>query len=146
MQVVKSLRYHACIWPGSYLNLYMGRGRREGSISSIATSSLNRSLSGFAEILHRGRAGHSPRPIVHFNNPTPHQSAGTENCCQSFQFRHALQHPYSLKISPCDFFLFEDLKTKLKGEEFETMGELQERTEEWLSQITPDTMQRVYEH
>jgi hypothetical protein len=37
------------------------------------------------------------------------------------------QLPYTHDISPRDFFLFGDLKTELKGEEFETMEELQEQ-------------------
>jgi hypothetical protein len=38
----------------------------------------------------------------------------------------------------CEFFRFGDLKTKLKGEEFETLEDLQERAEERLRQITPE--------
>jgi hypothetical protein len=90
---------------------------------------------------------YSARPIVRFDTTaTPHQSAKTENCFDGCRFRHAPQPPYSPDISPCDFFLFGDLKTKLKGEEFETFEELQERIEERLSQITLELMEQVYEH
>jgi hypothetical protein len=43
-------------------------------------------------------------------------------------------------------FLFGDLKRKLKGEEFDTMEEIQSRVEELLGQFMPQTMQRVCEH
>jgi hypothetical protein len=83
---------------------------------------------------------------VHFDNATPHRAAASESCFQRSRFRHAPQPPYSPDISPCDFFLFEDLKTKLKGQEFETMEELQQRVEELLAEVTPDLMHRVCYH
>jgi hypothetical protein len=75
-------------------------------------------LQPLAEILHRHRGMHSARPIVHVDNATPHRAAGSEQCFVDSQFRHAPQPPYSPDISPCDFFLFGDLKTKLRGQEF----------------------------
>jgi hypothetical protein len=56
------------------------------------------------------------------------------------------QPPYSAEISPCNLFLFGDLKGKLKGEEFYTMEELQAKVKELLGHLLPETMQRVYEH
>jgi hypothetical protein len=53
---------------------------------------------------------------------------------------------YSRDISPCDVFLFSDLKTKLKGEDFEMMEEMQEQAEELLGLVTSDTMRRGYPH
>jgi hypothetical protein len=43
-------------------------------------------------------------------------------------------------------FLLDDLKTKLKGEEFDRVEELEERVEELLGQIIPELRQRLYEH
>jgi hypothetical protein len=103
-------------------------------------------LQPLAEILYRGRDAHSAKPIVHFDNATLHRAARTEQCFVDSKFRHAPRPPYSPDISPCDFFLFEDLKTKLRGEEFEGMDALQARVEELLGQVTPDLMRRVYEH
>jgi hypothetical protein len=53
-----------------------------------------------SEILHGGRAAGSPRPIVHFHNATPHQSATTEI---AFNFANSsmLSSP---DVSPCGFF------------------------------------------
>jgi hypothetical protein len=89
---------------------------------------------------------HSARPTVHFHNATPHGAAGNEQCFMDSQLRHAPQPPSSADISPCDFFLFGDLETKLRGEEFESVEALQTRVEELLSQITRDQMRKVYAH
>jgi hypothetical protein len=103
-------------------------------------------LQPLAHILYSGRNTHSGRPIVHFDNATPHRSARTENCFESCGFRHVPQPHYSPDISPCDFFLFGDLKMSLKGEEFETLEELQERVEELLGPICSELLERMYEH
>jgi hypothetical protein len=99
-----------------------------------------------AEILHRRRGMHSARPIVHFDNATPHRAAGSEQCFVDGQFRHAPEPPYSPDISPSDFFLFGHLKTKLLSEEFESAEAFRTRVEELLGQITPDQMRRVSGH
>jgi hypothetical protein len=83
---------------------------------------------------------------VHFDNATPHRSARDENCFEACGFRHAPQPSYSPDISPCDFFRFGDLKMKLKGDESETLEELQERVEELLCLINSEFMERMYEH
>jgi hypothetical protein len=98
-----------------------------------------------SRILHSGRATGSSRLTVHFDNATPHRSAGTDNCFQNCQFRHAPQPPQSPDISSRDFLLFGDLKTKLKGEEFETMGQLQGQLEELLGQATSKTVRQACE-
>jgi hypothetical protein len=99
-----------------------------------------------AQIMHSGRNMHSARPIVDFRDATLHRSARTENYFEGCRFRHAPQSPYSPDISPCDFFLFGDLKMKLKGEEFEMFEDLQQKVEELLGPIPPELMERVYEH
>jgi hypothetical protein len=70
----------------------------------------------------------------------------TENHLQRCQFGLGPQLPYTPDISSYDFFLFDDLKPKLKGEEFQTTEELQESLKEPLGQLSPKTMPRVYEH
>jgi hypothetical protein len=93
-----------------------------------------------SEILHSGRTAGSSRLIVLFDHATSHRSAVTENCFHSYQFHYAPQSPYSTNITPCDFFLFGDLKTKLNGEELEIMDQLQGRVEESLGRVRPETM------
>jgi hypothetical protein len=97
-----------------------------------------------SEILHSRRAVRSARSILYFDNAAPHRSAVTENCFEGCQFQHSPQPPQSHNIRPRDFFRFGDLKTKLKSEEFETMEELQRKSEEPLGQVTSGTLQRLY--
>jgi hypothetical protein len=70
---------------------------------------------------------------------------GTGERFQSCQFRDAPQPPYSPDISPCDFFLFDDLKTKPKGEELESMEKLQDSVKDGLGLVTSETIRQVYE-
>jgi hypothetical protein len=84
--------------------------------------------------------------MVHFDNAAPHWLAATENYFQGCQFRHAPQSPDSPDISPYDFFLFGDLKMKLKYEELERMDEMQDRVKESLGRITSETMWRADGH
>jgi hypothetical protein len=70
----------------------------------------------------------------------------TQNCLQSCVFHHTPRHPYSSDISPCDFFLFGDLQTKLKDKDFKTMEALQRRVEDEIYQVSPETTRRVSEH
>jgi hypothetical protein len=86
------------------------------------------------------------RPIVHFDNATPHRAAGGEQWSLDSQFRHAPQPPSSPDVSPYDFLLFGDLKTQLRGEEFESMDVSQTRVEELVGQITSDQMRRLSAH
>jgi hypothetical protein len=97
------------------------------------------------EILHSERATGLPRVIVPFGNAALHRSPGTENCFHSCEFPHRPQPSYHPDINPCDIFLFGDLKAELRGEQLDTMEELQRRVEEVLGRVTSDTMRRVYE-
>jgi hypothetical protein len=98
-----------------------------------------------SQILHSERATGSSRLTLHFDNATPHRSAGTDNCFQSCQFRHPLQPPYGPDVSSRDFLLFGDLKTKLRAEEFETMGQLQGPVDGLLGQVTSKTVRQACE-
>jgi hypothetical protein len=87
-------------------------------------------LEPLSQVLHSGRDAGFPRLIVHFDNAAPYRSAVTEHCFQSWQFQHVPQPPDSPDISPCHFFRFSDLKMELKGEEVESMKEVQDRAKE----------------
>jgi hypothetical protein len=82
-------------------------------------------LEPLSQILHSRRAACSARPIQHSDNAAPQRPAVTESCFESCQFRHAPQPTYSPDIRTCDRFLFGDLEKNLKGEEFDTMEELE---------------------
>jgi hypothetical protein len=81
-----------------------------------------------------------------FDSATPHRLGDTDKYLQCHQFRNAPQPPYNQDISLYDLFLFGDPKTKLEGEEFDTLEELQRKVQEPLGEITQEPMQPVYEH
>jgi hypothetical protein len=110
-----------------------------------SANSCEKMLRSLSEILHSRRAAPSARPILHFGNGARHRSAVTEKCFENCEFRHARQPPHSADISRCNFSI-RDLKTKVQGEEFEMMEELQGQDEKLLGEVTSDTMRRVYEH
>jgi hypothetical protein len=97
------------------------------------------------EILHSERTTGLPKVIVPFGNATLHRSPGTENCFQRCEFPHRPQPSYHPDINSCDFFLFADLKAELRGEQLDTIEELQMRVEEVLGRVTSETMRRVDE-
>jgi hypothetical protein len=49
------------------------------------------------------------------------------------QFLAVTPHPpYSPDLAPCDFFLFQNMKLKLKGRRFDTIGEIQAESQSVL--------------
>jgi hypothetical protein len=74
-------------------------------------------LEPLSQVPTSGRGAGSIRPIMHFDNATPHRSASTELYFQLCQFRHASKLPDSPDISPCNCFPFGGLKRKLKDED-----------------------------
>jgi hypothetical protein len=81
-----------------------------------------RILERLSEILHNRYAAPSTRSTLHFDNAARHRSAVIENCCESCQFRHDSKPRYSPDISPCYFFLFDNLKRKRRNFRFIQMA------------------------
>jgi len=55
------------------------------------------------------------------------------------------QPPYSLDLSPCDFFLFPWLKNHLKGHHFGTLDNIQKSVTDKLKGILAEAFQHCYE-
>jgi len=55
------------------------------------------------------------------------------------------QPPYSLDLSPCDFFLFPRLKNHLKGRHFCTFDKIQKSVTDEMKGITAEACQHRYE-
>jgi hypothetical protein len=72
-----------------------------------------------------------------FRRRPRYRSVGTENYCESCQFRDVSLPFHAFDISPCSFFLFSELKMKLKSQEFQKLEELRPGVEELLGQIIP---------
>jgi len=54
------------------------------------------------------------------------------------------QPPYSLDLSPCDFFLFPQLKNHLKGRHFGTLDNIQKSVTDKLKGIPAEAFQHCY--
>jgi len=53
--------------------------------------------------------------------------------------------PYSPDLSPCDFFLFPQLKNHLKGRHFGTLDNIQKSVTDELKSIPAEAFQHCYE-
>ncbi|PNF38762.1 hypothetical protein B7P43_G14057, partial [Cryptotermes secundus] len=53
--------------------------------------------------------------------------------------------PYSPDLAPCDFFLFPEMKIKLKGRRFDTVEEIQAETQTVLNTITKKDFQDAFQ-
>jgi len=52
--------------------------------------------------------------------------------------------PYSLDLTPCDFFLFPGMKRDLKGKRFQNLEEVREKMTEALKAITLQQFQNCF--
>lgn len=59
--------------------------------------------------------------------------------------KRAPQPPYSPDIAPSDFFLFGYIKSKLNGKHFDSVESLIEEVQEILSEISKETLKKVFE-
>jgi surfactin synthase thioesterase subunit len=55
-----------------------------------------------------------------------------------------LQPPYSLDLTPCDFFLFQKVITALKGNRFESTEDIQMFVMQVLNDIPQNAFQECY--
>jgi hypothetical protein len=55
------------------------------------------------------------------------------------------QPPYSPDLAPCDFFLFQKMKLKLKGRRFDTIEEIQTDSPRVLNTLTEKDFQELFQ-
>ena len=53
--------------------------------------------------------------------------------------------PYSPDLAPCDFFLLPKMKLKLKGSRFDTITEIQAKTQKVLNTLTEKDFQEAFQ-
>ena len=75
------------------------------------------------------------RPILLHDNARPHMAKVVTDLMHSYGWE-ILEHPsYSPDLSPCDFFLFGLLKSKLRGHRFETEEAVNQATRQALKSV-----------
>jgi hypothetical protein len=53
--------------------------------------------------------------------------------------------PFSLNLTPCDFFLFPKIKLKLKGRRFDTSEEIQAESQKVLDTLIEKDFQEAFQ-
>jgi len=83
---------------------------------------------------------------LHLDNSRVHNSTASMKKTAELGFKRAPQPPFSPDISPTDFFLWGDIKEKLKGSKFEDKDELFEAITENAMKISRETKLNVFQH
>ena len=73
--------------------------------------------------------------VASYNNPPIHASRLMQTFLMKHQITQVTQPSYSPDLAVCDFWLFQKLKSPLKGKRFQTISEMQENTMEQLMEI-----------
>lgn len=82
--------------------------------------------------------------IIHFDNARPHTSRKVVEYMDLHSMKRAPHPAYSPDIAASDFYLFGYLKNELEGEEFETADQLFDAIQKILSEISHDTLNKVF--
>lgn len=98
------------------------------------------------EVYPDGRRKHSKKYSIHMDNAKPHTSVQTKSWISKSEFVQIEHPPYSPDIAPSDFYLFGNLKTNLKGKEFENEEELLRFISDFLNHISHDELMSVFEN
>jgi transposase len=79
--------------------------------------------------------------VLHHDNAPAHTALAVQHFLASKNMTVVPQPPYSPDLLPCDFFLFPKMKIKLKGQRFDTIEEIQAKSQKVLKTLTPKDFQ-----
>lgn len=83
--------------------------------------------------------------VLHHDNAPVHSALLIREFCKKNAMTVIPQPAYSPDLAPADFFLFPKLKTPLKGQRFDTVEEIKEKSLEVLNSITENEFSRSFE-
>ena len=86
------------------------------------------------------------RITLHFDNVRPHTARKVKEYMSSHRMKRAPHPPYSPDIAPSDFYLFGYIKENLKGCKFESKEQLFSAITDIVSNISKDTLIKVFNH
>ena len=69
---------------------------------------------------------------LHHDNMPTHASRLMQSFLAKHQITQVTQPPYNPGLAPCDFWIFPELKSSLKGKRFQMIGEIQENTRQLM--------------
>ena len=83
--------------------------------------------------------------MLHHDNAPCHTALSVTEFLARKSIPVVPQPPYSPDLSPCDFFLFPRLKSKLKGHHFETLENIKKAVTDELKNISVEEFHHCYE-
>ena len=94
---------------------------------------------------HRPQLWREQTWLLHHDNVPSHTSVLTHQFLAKNKIA-VIPHPlYSPDLAPCDFFLFPKMKLKLKGRRFDTITEIQAKTQKVLNTLTEKDFQEAFQ-
>jgi hypothetical protein len=79
------------------------------------------------------------------DNPPSHTSVLTQQFLAKNKMTFLPHPPYSSDWAPCDFFLFQKMKLKLKGCWFGTTEDIQAESQRVLDAVTENDLQEAFQ-
>jgi hypothetical protein len=83
--------------------------------------------------------------LIHHDNAPSHTSVVTGQFLAKHKIIVIPHAPYSPDFAPCDFFLFQKMKLKLKVRRFDTIEEIQAESQRVLDTVTEKNFQEVFQ-
>jgi hypothetical protein len=83
--------------------------------------------------------------LFHHDNAPPHTSVITQQFLAKYEMAVIPHPPYSLDLAHCDFFLFPEMKLKLKGGRFDTIEEIQAESQRVIDTLTEKDFQEAFQ-
>ncbi len=98
----------------------------------------------FAAISERRPKSGVKRIILHHDNARPHKASLTAEYLDQMGVELLPHPPYSPDLSPCDFWLFKNLKKHLRGQKFASEEELDKAVLSFFDSISSQDWRQVY--
>ena len=99
----------------------------------------------FAAISEKRRKSGINGIILHHDNARPHKASITSKYLDEMGVKLMRHAPYSPDLSPCDFWLFRNLKKFLRGKRFSSEEELDSAVMGFFESISSEEWRRVYD-
>jgi hypothetical protein len=99
-----------------------------------------------AGLLQLRPASEGRRLCLHADNARVHTARKCQNFCRENRLRSLTHSSYSRDLAPSDFFLFGHIKHCLTGAAFASRSELFEAIQSVVTEISIETLHRVFDH
>lgn len=82
--------------------------------------------------------------LLHQDNAPPHVSAATRLELGLMELECIPHPPYSPDLAPMDFSVFPEIKAQLRGQRFDSLHELTQKTQRIISQFSEDWYRDIF--